>query len=63
MAIKGMNQVVRVGADVSGLVGGFTKAGNVVGGFAKKASETLKQPALSAENLRKAPCGVLFIWL
>ena len=54
MAIKGMNMLIRIGADLSGLIGGFKKAGNTTSNFAKQASDALRQVTLSDANLKKA---------
>ena len=48
------NMIVRVGADLSGLIGGFTKAGAATGNFAKQASDALKSATLSHASLAKA---------
>lgn len=48
------NMMVRVGADLSGLIGGFKKAGGATNSFAKQASDALRSTTLSHENLTKA---------
>jgi hypothetical protein len=54
MAIKGSNMIVRVGADMSGLIGEFKKSGRATETFAKQASDALRQATLSEANLKKA---------
>lgn len=54
MAIKGSNMIVRVGADMSGLIGEFKKSGRATENFAKQASDALRQATLSEANLKKA---------
>lgn len=48
------NMMVRVGADLSGLIGGFKKAGGATSSFAKQASDALRGTTLSHVNLTKA---------
>lgn len=48
------NMIVRVGADLSGLVSGFKKGSSATGSFAKQAEQALKNSTLSLGNLKKA---------
>lgn len=48
------NMIVRVGADMSGLIGEFKKSGRTTENFAKQASDALRQVTLSEANLKKA---------
>ena len=48
------NMMVRVGADMSGLIGEFKRSGKATGNFAKQASDALREVALSDANLKKS---------
>lgn len=48
------NMIVRVGADLSGLVSGFKKSSGATGSFAKQTEQALKNSTLSLGNLKKA---------
>lgn len=48
------NMIVRVGADLSGLIGGFQKGGKSMDSFKKQASEALRSATLTQANLTKA---------
>lgn len=48
------NLMVRVGADLSGLVSGFTKGSKAMGGFGKKAKQEAQASAAALGNLKKA---------
>lgn len=48
------NMIVRVGADMSGLLSGFKKGGGATESFAKQASKALRNTTLSEANLKKA---------
>ena len=48
------NMIVRVGADISGLIGEFKKSGKATENFANQASNALRQATLSEANLKKA---------
>lgn len=48
------NLMVRVGADLSGLVAGFNKASNAPESFKKRTEKAMKDSVLSVGNLKKA---------
>lgn len=48
------NMIVRVGADISGLVSGFNKSGKSMDSFTKQASNALRSVTLNQANLKKA---------
>lgn len=48
------NMIVRVGADLSGLISGFGKASGATGSFAKQTEKAMKNSSLSLGNLKKA---------
>ena len=48
------NMIVRVGADLSGLISGFKKGSGATGNFAKEASAAMRSITLNQANLSKA---------
>lgn len=48
------NMIVRVGADLSGLISGFGKASGVTGSFVKQTEKAMQNSTLSLGNLKKA---------
>lgn len=48
------NMIVRVGADLSGLIGGFKKGGKSMDSFKSQASAALRSATLTQQNLTKA---------
>lgn len=48
------NMIVRVGADMSGLISGFNKSGKAVNSFKSQTTQALRDSTLSLSNLKKA---------